>query len=363
MRGRMAERAGHAGALRKDHEPLLGPSLGAAQRLATKGRPCPSGAGPHVGRRQIRPSPSRAPPKFGQPARSAGPGRPHFNTGKGTSRVYPRGRGGTREVAIPLHLPFGLSPRARGNHSSALACTLRMGSIPAGAGEPISSGSMKSPRWVYPRGRGGTTYMQAGISGGGVYPRGRGGTGSSSGRAGSPRGLSPRARGNQQAPRSPNVSGGSIPAGAGEPLSGGVSPARTGVYPRGRGGTIVGRSVACPNGGLSPRARGNPTGLACLHNPVGSIPAGAGEPHPRSSAHQRDRVYPRGRGGTIFVFASSETSTGLSPRARGNLAVKRSPVIGRGVYPRGRGGTVAIAVRLASVQGLSPRARGNRRPP
>ena len=152
----MAERPGHAGALRKDHEPLLGPSLGAAQRLATKGRPCPSGAGPHVGRRQIRPSPSRAPPKFGQPARSAGPGRPHFNTGKGTSRVYPRGRGGTREVAIPLHLPFGLSPRARGNRGPARELVFQPGSIPAGAGEPSGLFVISIITVVYPRGRGGT---------------------------------------------------------------------------------------------------------------------------------------------------------------------------------------------------------------
>ena len=77
--------------------------------------------------------------------------------------------------------------------------------------------------------------------------------------------------------------------------------------------------------GLSPLARGN-LGLALANgDPVGSIPARAGEPAQMLERPSTCRVYPRSRGGTGVVQEFSESHIGLSPLARGNLGTD-SPV-------------------------------------
>ena len=71
--------------------------------------------------------------------------------------------------------------------------------------------------------------------------------------------------------------------------------------------------------GLSPRARGNPHGVAVAPGSVGSIPACAGEPRSRAPPQAPPTVYPRVRGGTGLSGISNCICMGLSPRARGNL--------------------------------------------
>ena len=75
-----------------------------------------------------------------------------------------------------------------------------------------------------------------------------------------------------------------------------------------------------PNGGLSPRVRGN----RLLPNPLWSrrrsIPAGAGEPSVPAMVRSITAVYPRGCGGTFEVEGGLIETKGLSPRVRGNLA-------------------------------------------
>ena len=195
-----------------------------------------------------------------------------------------------------------------------------------------------------------------------------------------PGGLSPRARGNPSHRVSDAGFNGSIPAGAGEPISHKWTASHQGVYPRGRGGTVMLSAAVRSTKGLSPRARGNLPGRRVPPPHRGSIPAGAGEPRRRRSPPRRSRVYPRGRGGTRAASASICSDTGLSPRARGNhVGVQaqyaragsipagagepstptRSPRV-QGVYPRGRGGTPSRSLKSCGVRGLSPRARGNR---
>ena len=70
------------------------------------------------------------------------------------------------------------------------------------------------------------------------------------------------------------------------------------VYPRGCGGTRLGRLVNLGEHGLSPRVRGNRGGYAPHNALVGSIPAGAGEPAWLNMHGDYDEVYPRGCGGT-----------------------------------------------------------------
>ena len=291
----------------------------------------------------------------------AGAGEPRGIVGRaGNRRVYPRGCGGTTSPSGSPCPLMGLSPRVRGNPISSRCSTRFAGSIPAGAGEPRDSGNTMLAKRVYPRGCGGT----AGTATVSVMPVG----------------LSPRVRGNPHGRIIAQLFRGSIPAGAGEPRADTRLAGLRRVYPRGCGGT---RSlIASPPLwlGLSPRVRGNlGDRLLCVH-PVGSIPAGAGEPGAGVLGHAAARVYPRGCGGTSRAVANGRSPWGLSPRVRGNRSVRAGSARSAGsipagagepgfrpaarsrrrVYPRGCGGTGWISRCCASCRGLSPRVRGNR---
>ena len=151
--------------------------------------------------------------------------------------VYPRVCGGTSAQPHSVAHSKGLSPRVRGNLSITDPRTIRLGSIPACAGEPRTPGPSKTSYRVYPRVCGGT-----GITG---YPRGR------------IQGLSPRVRGNRPDKSGKAFTTGSIPACAGEPSSDYAYALVGRVYPRVCGGTLtVPSSIRCA-WGLSPRVRGN----------------------------------------------------------------------------------------------------------
>ena len=135
----------------------------------------------------------------------------------GAMRVYPRGCGGTRMYFPLVPSPSGLSPRVRGNLGCLRIQIFCYGSIPAGAGEPISSFFLILEMKVYPRGCGGTWEVEP--------------------IAEEPRGLSPRVRGNPAPLALGEVYYRSIPAGAGEPASVHIRLKHPEVYPRGCGGT------------------------------------------------------------------------------------------------------------------------------
>ena len=112
----------------------------------------------------------------------------------------------------------------------------------------------------------------------------------------------------------------------------------------------------------------------------GSIPASAGEPTPDESLARINAVYPRECGGTDLLAVKRHELNGLSPRVRGNRAVKEhrlmdkrsipasagEPIGSRaqtdtsGVYPRECGGTRPRRWKGGMDSGLSPRVRGNR---
>ena len=195
------------------------------------------GTRPIEGGRTLRSIPAGA----GEPRKSASPRR------ASSAAVYPRGCGGTW-VAIKsgrLCIYVGLSPRVRGNRSIAEGLTVvhRLGSIPAGAGEPsLRCSGTEESIGLSPRVRGNrkrqTRYDE-------VYPRGCGGT------------IHATIYGDEAS--------GSIPAGAGEPV-------RITV-------------VHMANQGLSPRVRGN-----------------QGR---QNSSTAPEEVYPRGCGGTPNDFRNS----------------------------------------------------------
>ena len=96
-----------------------------------------------------------------------------------------------------------------------------------------------------------------------------------------------------------------------------------------------------------------------------SIPAQAGEPHPRACGPCATRVYPRAGGGTEAAAVQAVFLSGLSPRRRGNQDIRpewSSSRSGHRVYPRAGGGTKTFKWNMAptfEAPGLSPRRRGN----
>ena len=156
-----------------------------------------------------------------------------------------------------------------------------------------------------------------------VYPRACGGTDGQSMCFITYSGLSPRVRGNPPARSSPATSTRSIPARAGEPTDSMPAMDRGAVYPRACGGTWTGWSSTLTSTGLSPRVRGN---LATAFDNAAferSIPARAGEPEQIPRGSPEGGVYPRACGGTGAWVNRSNVSNGLSPRVRGNLPGRR----------------------------------------
>ena len=295
--------------------------------------------------------------------------------------VYPRVCGGTSMGVRRRETVKGLSPRVRGNLGPAPRRAATAGSIPACAGEP-------RPRAARPRRPG-------------VYPRVCGGTSVRLERDNYRVGLSPRVRGNptNSAPR--RRANGSIPACAGEPLRWLGCIARRRVYPRVCGGTHAVGRLGSRSGGLSPRVRGNRAGVVGVSRSRGSIPACAGEPGVPATRHRMHGVYPRVCGGTRQTPCKPLHAPGLSPRVRGNPVElqqitqplgsipacageptgrgrqgggygsipacageprARQPSRGRTrVYPRVCGGTRTSQRWAAGRRGLSPRVRGNLR--
>ena len=192
-------------------------------------------------------------------------------------------------------------------------------------------------------------------------------------------GLSPRVRGNPDSTLREHVRQWSIPACAGEPASPRCAALPRWVYPRVCGGTTGTTTPMPPSRGLSPRVRGNLVKALEFVEPLGSIPACAGEPYSGGAPRGVTEVYPRVCGGTMLVNKGEPLVYGLSPRVRGNRQRptgshrnRRSiPACAgeprrvrrrtgrRTVYPRVCGGTVTSAATPTAADGLSPRVRGN----
>ena len=171
----------------------------------------------------------------------------------------------------------------------------------------------------------------------------------------------------------------SIPAPAGEPRKARPPPRHAWVYLRACGGTMACVPSAIHRVGLSPRPRGNHGNVGYRPDHRRSIPAPAGEPYSPVSRCLIRRVYPRACGGTTPTSGWETASCGLSPRLRGNLIPASPQPLGNGsipapagepqrghahrhgrwVYPRACGGTEEGGELVLSTTGLSPRLRGN----
>ena len=236
-------------------------------------------------------------PRRSIPARA---GEPEGGKNSTKSRgVYPRTCGGTRPRPARRHAVQGLSPHVRGNRAGHHPCQLRVGSIPARAGEPSRCRATPATWWVYPRTCGGTVAASRPTM--------------------SPVGLSPHVRGNRARSGTSTRPCGSIPARAGEPPAQPAALRASQVYPRTCGGTSTPPAAPWSSLGLSPHVRGNLSGRH-FHPPrLGSIPARAGEPACTRSRIDGHWVYPRTCGGTAGDVSVGQIDTGLSPHVRGNL--------------------------------------------
>ena len=173
------------------------------------------------------------------------------------------------------------------------------------------------------------------------------------------RGLSPRVRGNPLTRPPGTGAARSIPACAGEPGLPIPGRLRQQVYPRVCGGTPFFSATGTSSTGLSPRVRGNPAILGAARNDSRSIPACAGEPRFRLLLVPLAKVYPRVCGGTPLTRQPHPPPADLSPRVRGNPLQQIAGPGALEVYPRVCGGTTQTGRAANRPAGLSPRVRGN----
>ncbi len=273
--------------------------------------------------------------------------------------VDPRGCGGAVPTNSRYTLDEGRSPRVRGSRNSCLGDPRHRGSIPAGAGEPSEYEIVLPESEVDPRGCGGAVRIRN--------------------RSTRIRGRSPRVRGSPIPGHACSLGRGSIPAGAGEPPSVTMIANMRRVDPRGCGGAYVPLLASLNDAGRSPRVRGSPQDCTAHCWPLGSIPAGAGEPLPPCPARCPGWVDPRGCGGAPAAHLGAVALEGRSPRVRGSRSHRRRQRVHRGsipagageptpknrsrchhrVDPRGCGGAIFRWPDGLPAQGRSPRVRGS----
>ena len=231
--------------------------------------------------------------------------------------AYPRRCGGTRQRRSRVSRRAGLSPQVRGNQRDFFRRRLRIGPIPAGAGEPDHDRYRDGIERAYPRRCGGTVKAIFGYD--------------------LSVGLSPQVRGNLSRFGVGFAADGPIPAGAGEPRVGSTPRASYRAYPRRCGGTFYQFNANAFEPGLSPQVRGNRRRADHPWARLGPIPAGAGEPAWDDDENNPFRAYPRRCGGTVAVKVISVVGAGLSPQVRGNRRVSTPSMRRMGPIPAGAG--------------------------
>ena len=130
-------------------------------------------------------------------------------------------------------------------------------------------------------------------------------------------GLSPLARGTRCSVRLVRQPGRFIPAGAGNSARKMAGLPASSVYPRWRGELTPLFDIPMRNYGLSPLARGTPSGAWEYTVFIRFIPAGAGNSVKYCSPSWIRKVYPRWRGELEGQPFALHVDHGLSPLARG----------------------------------------------
>ena len=161
-------------------------------------------------------------------------------------------------------------------------------------------------------------------------------------------GLSPRGRGNPDKPYGGAKKPGSVPAWAGQSPSIAECFRRAAVYPRVGGAIILLHPAGGKAMGLSPRGRGNLAAYEVVSPETRSIPAWAGQSSLQPKSKAAREVYPRVGGAIQWTETPQGILWGLSPRGRGNPAVRRQS-------PRCPGSIPAWAGQSRWPAGIPPR--------
>ena len=277
------------------------------------------------------------------------------------TEVYPRPHGEARVKAYDRQHERGLSPPTRGSHRRDAHRHAAYRSIPAHTGKPPTRARPRRSSRVYPRPHGEASLLLLLL----VFQPG----------------LSPPTRGSLGGRNERGWLGGSIPAHTGKPPSPeGVRPPVR-VYPRPHG-----EASQCPAGegtvaGLSPPTRGSRTAGPSRRNESRSIPAHTGKPGSRARPPGCPWVYPRPHGEALREEQLPKRHYGLSPPTRGSHGdglvgaatgrsipahtgkprCPRGRTIIRRVYPRPHGEARVREDVARTARGLSPPTRGSHR--
>ena len=260
----------------------------------------------------------------------------HF--GRLRVRDHPRACGEHGCTMACVLLLLGSSPRMRGTPWRLASARLRLGIIPAHAGNTIRYPLRQLDVWDHPRACGGTradipifdnqegiipahagntvSMIHGGLSVG-DHPRACGEHTLSCRRCSAVRGSSPRMRGTRLHPGAVSAASGIIPAHAGNTLRCGRRLRRSGDHPRACGEHRRITRNTQRFQGSSPRMRGTLAIIGRVGNLDGIIPAHAGNTPHREGYRHVPRDHPRACGehsdhGCHGVFVS-----GSSPRMRG----------------------------------------------
>ncbi len=212
-----------------------------------------------------------------------------------------------------------------------------------------------------------------------AHPRVCGATGSSGTLVEFAWGSSPRVRGDLPRREPCSDERGLIPACAGRPLTDEGGRCRSRAHPRVCGATDSSIGVPAPASGSSPRVRGDRGHASATPRHRGLIPACAGRPRSPPHAGGSRRAHPRVCGATWALSSFCRTTTGSSPRVRGDPARGCGPCRGAGLipacagrprpdlragrrrwaHPRVCGATLASSRTETRRPGSSPRVRGD----
>ena len=221
----------------------------------------------------------------------------------GWSQAYPRVGGAA--VGGSSHSPQlpGLSPRGRGSLIADQGEATVGGPIPAWAGQPGGSVTIRLNTEAYPRVGGAASAYPLPVS--------------------ALDGLSPRGRGSHRCWSGSGQAQRPIPAWAGQPPPRRPSRSSSGAYPRVGGAASPCAAVNASRRGLSPRGRGSHEGATETFTWTRPIPAWAGQPAARMRRRPAARAYPRVGGAARMVHWKVWVASGLSPRGRGSPAAHR----------------------------------------
>ena len=260
------------------------------------------GLSPHLrgSRHQVPPAcrcvgPIPAP--AGQPSRSIRASRP--------VRAYPRTCGAAATWAANGVGKMGLSPHLRGSRGVRQWLAVRLGPIPAPAGQPLWGSSSVPSRWAYPRTCGAAEKRLHIVQ--------------------TVMGLSPHLRGSRTSSAPGAARSGPIPAPAGQPRSDQPRDRSPWAYPRTCGAAQSRDRPLQQHRGLSPHLRGSPHVVRLAVHGPGPIPAPAGQPSAASRDAEDRRAYPRTCGAATRPIMVRHSNRGLSPHLRGSQVVPSLP--------------------------------------